>query len=155
MRLADRHGNGLVTDPMTWRQFKAEWEAGARDGGKNPVEMPVLVEQFIVVGDRAEAAEAARLWRFLPKAFKTYYNITDPAEIERQANSDLPLDQVYGEWAVGTDPQIHAAAIRELFQSGATLVNIHSGQADQKKVIEFYGRHVLPRLTDVIQPARR
>jgi hypothetical protein len=25
-------------------------------------------------------------------------------------------------------------------------VNVHSGQADQRKVIEFYGREVLPRV---------
>lgn len=155
MRLAGRHGDGLVTDPMTWREFKSEWEGGARDSGKDPAEMPVLVEQFVVVGDRREAAESARLWRFLPKAFATYYNVTDPAEIERRAKAELPLDQVYGEWSVGTDPEIHAAAIRELFESGATLVNIHSGQADQKKVIDFYGNEVLPRLADVVQPAAR
>ncbi|HEY1799044.1 MAG TPA: TIGR03557 family F420-dependent LLM class oxidoreductase [Stellaceae bacterium] len=155
MRLAGRHGDGLVTDPMTWREFKGEWEQGARDSGKDPTEMPVLVEQFVVVGDRKEAEQSARLWRFLPKAFETYYNITDPAEIQRRAEAELPLDQVYGEWSVGTDPEIHAAAIRELFESGATLVNIHSGQADQKRVIEFYGAHVLPRLGDIVQPTAR
>jgi TAT-translocated FGD2 family F420-dependent dehydrogenase len=155
MRLAGRHGDGLVTDPMTWRQFKSEWEAGARDGGKDPAEMPVLVEQFVVVGDHSEAAQAARLWRFLPKAFETYYDITDPAEIQRRAEAELPLDDVYGEWSVGTDPEVHVAAIRELFESGATLVNIHSGQADQKKVIDFYGRLVLPRLADIVEPVAK
>jgi alkanesulfonate monooxygenase SsuD/methylene tetrahydromethanopterin reductase-like flavin-dependent oxidoreductase (luciferase family) len=154
MRLAGRHGDGLVTDPLTWRQFKAEWEAGAREAGRNPAEMPVLVEQFVVGGGRDEAAKAARLWRFLPKAFESYYDITDPAEIERRADAELPLDKVYDDWSVGTDPEIHAAAIRRLFDSGATLVNIHSGQADQKKVIEFYGSHVLPRLGDIVQPLR-
>jgi hypothetical protein len=32
------------------------------------------------------------------------------------------------------------------FDSGATIVNIHSGQPDQYKVIAFYGKHVLPSL---------
>src|SRR5581483_880250 len=134
MRLAGQHGDGLVTDPLTWRQYKSEWQAGAREAGKDPAEMPVLVEQFVVVGDRDEAVKSARLWRFLPKAFETYYDITDPAEIERQAEAEVPLDKVYAEWSVGTDPEIHAQAIRGLFDAGATLVNIHSGQADQKKI---------------------
>ena len=34
----------------------------------------------------------------------------------------------------------------ELFASGATGVHIHSGQRDQQKVIDFYGKEVLPRL---------
>jgi hypothetical protein len=37
-------------------------------------------------------------------------------------------------------------AIKKLFDSGVTIVNIHSGQQDQQKVIEFYGREVLPRV---------
>jgi F420-dependent hydroxymycolic acid dehydrogenase len=148
MRLAGRFGDGLVTDPLTWGKFKAEWQQGARDEGKNPDAMPVLVEQFVVVGDRAEAENAARLWRFLPKAFKGYYNVLDPQTIEEKAGTELPTDKVIADWTVGTDPEVHLAAIGKLFDSGATIVNIHSGQADQHKVIDFYGRLVLPRLAD-------
>jgi hypothetical protein len=53
-------------------------------------------------------------------------------------------------WAVGTDPEVHIKAVRELFDSGVSIVNIHSGQPEQRKVIEFYGKHVLPKFT---QPA--
>jgi alkanesulfonate monooxygenase SsuD/methylene tetrahydromethanopterin reductase-like flavin-dependent oxidoreductase (luciferase family) len=108
--------------------------------------MPVLIEQFVVVGDKNEAQQAAEFWRFLPKAFKEYYNVTDPAEIQQHAEGEVPLEQVYGEWAVGRDPAAHVEAINQLFDSGATIVNVHSGQADQKKVIEFYGNSVLPKL---------
>jgi TAT-translocated FGD2 family F420-dependent dehydrogenase len=146
MRLAGRHGDGLITDPLTWKRFKPEWEAGARAAGKDPADMPVLVEQFVVVGDRTEAAKAAELWRFLPKAFKTYYDVADPAAIERRSDAEIPLDELLADWPVGTDPAIHLAAVRALFDSGVTIVNIHSGQADQQKVVGFYGRSVLPEL---------
>jgi len=152
MRLAGRHGDGLITDPGTWTEHKAEWQAAARDAGKDPATMPVLVEQFVVVGDKAEAARAAELWRFLPKAFKSYYDIKDPAEIERRAAAELPLDQVFSEWPVSTEPGPHVAALEKLFDSGATIVNIHSGQRDQAKVIEFYAKSVLPRFAS---PAAR
>ena len=36
--------------------------------------------------------------------------------------------------------------ISELFESGATGVHIHSGQRDQARLIDFYGKEVLPRL---------
>jgi TAT-translocated FGD2 family F420-dependent dehydrogenase len=145
MRLAGLNGDGLITDPLTWKKYQAEWQQGAREAGKNPAEMPVLVEQFVVVGDHDEAQRAARFWRFLPKGFKKYYNISDPAEIERRAEDEIPLDQLVAEWPVGNDPGVHVKAIAELFDSGATIVNIHSGQPDQKKVIEFYGSEVLPK----------
>jgi hypothetical protein len=47
---------------------------------------------------------------------------------------------------MGTDPNVHLKTINELFESGTTIVNIHSGQPDLKPVIEFYGREVLPKV---------
>jgi TAT-translocated FGD2 family F420-dependent dehydrogenase len=146
MRLAGQYGDGLITDPKTWKQFKSEWEAGAKDAGKNPADMPVLVEQFVIVGDARDAQQAAELWRFIPKAFKKYYDVPNPAAIEQQADQQLPLEQVYGDWPVSTDPSVHVDAVNKLFDSGATIVNVHSGQPDQKKVIEFYASRVLPNL---------
>ncbi len=146
MRLAGQYGDGLITDPKTWKEHKAEWEAGARAAGKNPGEMPVLVEQYVVVGGTTEAEQAATLWRFGPQAFKNLYNITEPAVIQQQAEQQTPLQKVTAEWAVDTDPGVHIAKIRELFDSGVSIVNIHSGQPDQRQVVEFYGRNVLPKL---------
>jgi len=108
--------------------------------------MPVLVESFVVVGDKRDAEEPAKLWNFIPKAFKGYQNILSPAQIERRAQAELPLPKVYGDWTVSSDPEVHVQAIKKLFDSGVTIVNIHSGQADQGKVIEFYGKEVLPRV---------
>jgi len=39
---------------------------------------------------------------------------------------------------------VHIAAIKELFDSGVSIVNVHSGQSDQTKVIDFYASKVLP-----------
>lgn len=70
----------------------------------------------------------------------------DPQEIEKRADAEIPLKQVYEDWPVSTDPGPHIKTITELLQSGATIVNIHSGQPDQKRVIEFYGKQVLPEV---------
>ena len=146
MKLAGEHGDGLITDPQTWKQHKGEWESGARSAGKDPSTMPVLVEAFVVVGDQSEAQASAKLWNFIPKAFKGYQNIPDPAEIERRAQAELPLPKVYGDWTVSSNPDAHVQTIKKLFDSGVSIVNIHSGQVDQQKVIEFYGKEVLPRV---------
>ena len=144
MKLAGEHGDGLITDPQTWTQHKGEWESGARSAGKDPGAIPVLVEAFVVVGEQSEAQAAAKLWNFIPKAFKGYQNIPDPAQIERRAQAELPLSKVFGDWTVSSNPDAHVQTIEKLFDSGVTVVNIHSGQPDQQKVIEFYGREVLP-----------
>jgi hypothetical protein len=106
----------------------------------------VLIEQYVVVGDKKDAEQAAELWRFGPKAFKTYYNIPSPQTIQDRAKKEIQMEQVYSEWPVSTDPGVHLKKLTELFDSGATMVNIHSGQHDQRRAIEFYGQHVLPQL---------
>jgi TAT-translocated FGD2 family F420-dependent dehydrogenase len=146
MHRAGKYGDGVITDPKTWKQHKAEFERGASSVGKNPRQMPVLVEQFVVVGNQRQAEQAAELWRFIPKAFKRYFNFRDPEAIETSADAEIPLKSVYEEWPVSTDPDVHVKAVMGLFDSGATIVNIHSGQPDQQNVIEFYGNHVLPRV---------
>jgi len=146
MERAGRYGDGLVTDAKTWKQYKAEFERGAQAAGKDVKQMPVLIEQYVVVGDQRVAQQAAQLWRFGPKAFKTYYNVPNPQTIQERAEAEIPLEQVYSSWPVGTDPSVHLKTVTELFDSGATMVNIHSGQQDQRRVIEFYGTQVLPKL---------
>ncbi len=81
MRRAGQYADGLITDGKTWKQYKSKFEAGARAAGKEASRMPVLIEQYVVVGSKQEAENAAELWRFGPKAFKKYYNVRDPEEI--------------------------------------------------------------------------
>jgi alkanesulfonate monooxygenase SsuD/methylene tetrahydromethanopterin reductase-like flavin-dependent oxidoreductase (luciferase family) len=150
MRLAGQYGDGLVTDPETWKKHKAEWQDGARVAGKNPDEMPVLVEQYVVVGSADEARKAAELWRFGPKAFKTLYNVRDPAEIQRRAAAGTSIEEVVKGWPISTDPGPHLERIHELQESGVSIVNIHAGQPDQRRVLDFYATRVLPKLA---QPA--
>src|ERR1700689_1258196 len=135
MHRAGQYGDGLVTDPETWKQHKAEFEAGAKTAGKDPRQMPVLVEQFVVVGDQKDAQASAELWRFIPKAFKTYFNIRDPQTNQERATAENPIQKVYSKWQVSADPDVHVKTVLDLFKSGVTIVNIHSGQADQNKVI--------------------
>ena len=144
MRLAGQYGDGLITDPLTWMQHKAEWQSGAQAAGKNPAEMPVLVEQYVVVGDRQSANQAAEFWRFGPKAFKTLYNVPSPTEIQQKADAGTSIDEVQKCWAIGTDPAVHVKKMHELFASGVSIVNVHSGQPDQARVVDFYGEKVLP-----------
>jgi TAT-translocated FGD2 family F420-dependent dehydrogenase len=146
MRLAGEHSDGLITDPKTWKEFRGEWEAGAKAAGKDPAAMPVIAETFVVVGDDRDAEDAAALWRFIPKAFKSYFGIGDPSEIQRRAEAEVSMNEILGDWAIGTDPQIHIDAIQKLFESGVKIINVHVGQADQQRAIEFYGAKVLPAL---------
>jgi TAT-translocated FGD2 family F420-dependent dehydrogenase len=147
-RIAGEIGDGWITDaasvgnPETREAFRA----GARAAGKNPDRLRVLVESFVVVGGTPEAEEAARLWRFLPVGFTELLDEPDPRTIQHVAEQKVSLADVYRNWTVGDDPRVHSDNIRKQFEAGATDVFIHTGQPDQDRVIDFYGRHVLPEL---------
>jgi hypothetical protein len=84
--------------------------------------------------------------RFGPKAWKPYFNIRDPKEIEARAMREVPAEKVSEGWPIGTDAAAHIKVIEELFQSGPTMVNIHTGQTDQMRAIKFYKEEVIPKL---------
>src|SRR5579871_601114 len=128
MHRCGQYADGLITDPKTWKEHKSEFQKGVADGGKELSKVPVFVEQYVVVGGQQELREAAELWRFGPKAWNPYFNIRDPKTIQERADAEVPLEKVSEGWPVGTE------------------VHIHAGQRDQKKVIDFYGKEVLPRL---------
>jgi TAT-translocated FGD2 family F420-dependent dehydrogenase len=146
MRRCGVHGDGLVTDPKTWKEHKGEFLAGLREAGKNPDTVPVLVEQYVVVGGEKELEEALSKWRFGPKAWKPYFDIRDPKEIEARAMREVAAEKVSEGWPVGTDASAHIKVIEALFQSGATMVNIHTGQEDQMRAIKFYKDEVIPKV---------
>jgi TAT-translocated FGD2 family F420-dependent dehydrogenase len=153
MHRCGQYVDGLITDPKTWKEHKAEFQKGASDAGKDLAQMPVFIEQYVVVGGEKEEAEAAEMWRFGPKAWKSYFDIRDPKTIEDHANAEISLDKVTEGWPVGSDPEVHVKVLSELFDSGATGVHIHSGQHDQQRVIDFYGKEVLPRLRKITAKA--
>jgi TAT-translocated FGD2 family F420-dependent dehydrogenase len=150
MNRAGRYADGLVTDPKTWKKHRNEFESGWNLVGKPRASRSVFIEHYVVVGGEGDARAAAELWRFGPKAWNPYYNISDPARIQELAEAEIPLEAVYEDWVVSTDPAVHAKAILDLFDEGATEVNVHSGQPDQRRVIAFYGDEVLPRVRRAI-----
>jgi hypothetical protein len=61
-----------------------------------------------------------------PRAFKSLYNLRDPAEIQRRAEATRPIEQVVKGWPISTDPGPHLEKIHELQGSGLSIANIHS-----------------------------
>jgi hypothetical protein len=111
--------------------------------------MPLVSEHMVVVGGQSEAEKYARLWRFMPKSWEKYVNDPDPLDIQRQAEQEVPLQEVYKDWPVSEDPSVHIQALQKLVDQGITHIFVHSPQADQRRVIRFYSEQVLPHVERV------
>jgi len=148
MALSGQYGDGLISDSKTVLDpiLRAAWEAGARKAAKDPAKMPIVAEPFVFVGSDKdpELLKAAELWRFTSKAWTKFVNNPDPVDINKQADATVPLEEIYNRWVVSEDAQVHAKALLALFEGGVSQVYVHSGQSDQQKVIDFYGKQVIP-----------
>ena len=142
--LAGEIGDGWITNSTTLLEAAHVVEAFRGSLNASP-SAEVLVEQYVFVGDRTQAYKAAPLWQFAPMAGRVL-DMDDPREIQQLAEAEVTLDQVVEPWLVSQDPTEHISQIRRLFKAGATQVAIHSLQPDQDRLIEFYGRDVLPAL---------
>ncbi len=67
-RLAGEIGDGWITTPQNLADAKLHdaFRQAALSMGKNPDQMPIVVEDFVVLGGEAETNEAATYWRFAP-----------------------------------------------------------------------------------------
>jgi len=148
MAMAGKIGDGLIsfTTQVSQPALRQPFEQGARAAGKQPASMPILVVQFVVIGDRQEAERWAPLFRFSPRA-ASYHHDPDPRSIQRRAEQEVPLEQASSTWVVSEDPQVHLQALQQLIDGGVTHIMLQSPQQDQAKVITFYGEQVLPRLS--------
>lgn len=146
--VAGELGDGWITDPETLvsrPEVMAAFRSAAEQAGRDVARLSVLVELYAVVGDEREALEAARLWQFGP-VMGRLLSVADPREVQRRAEELTSPEQVIRSWVVGRDPAAHVERLRDLFAAGAGAVYVHSPQRDQRKVIEFYDREVLPAL---------
>ena len=150
--LAGEIGDGWMTGPGTLLERADVVEAfrrgaSARSAAERDNEPEVLVEQYVFVGDEDEAYEAAPLWQFCPVE-NLVRDMDDPREIQATAEVESNLGEVVKRWLVSRDPNDHVKQLHRLFEAGATHVAIHSAQPEQGRMIDFYGREVLPMLRD-------
>ena len=89
--------------------------------------MPIIAETWVLVGNEDEARKYAALWRFIPKALEAYTDDPDPRAIQRRAEQEVPLEQVYSGWIIGEDPKVHIEGIRKLIDNGVTTVIVKIG----------------------------
>lgn len=148
-RLAGQYGDGWITTmtALQDKQIRKAFEEGAREAGKDPTRLEIVLESFAVVGSKEHAKEGAKRWRFLSKAWEPrFLSNPDPVSIQQRARAEIPLAEAIKDWTVGAEPEVHLKALKKMFEAGATTVLVHSPQKDQIGFLDWYGRNVLPAM---------
>jgi coenzyme F420-dependent glucose-6-phosphate dehydrogenase len=150
-RTAGECGDALITvggeEPETYRKIFENFDAGAKDAGRKPSQMPRMVELAVAFTGNEEEAIAIRkaYWAgtFVPALFTE--KIYTP-EMSEQNGKVVGSDTVKKAVCISADPDDHIAFAQSYIDLGFDHLIFHTAGPDQQTFIEAYGRDVLPRL---------
>ena len=150
-RYAGRVADGLICtsgkgEALYREQLLPAFEEGARQAGRDPASLDKLIEVKVSFDtDRQRALEDTRHWGALALSAEEKTGVEDPLEMERLADA-LPTERTASRWIVSTDPEEHVERIRFYTDLGFTHLVFHAPGPDQRRFLDLYAEHILPRL---------
>jgi coenzyme F420-dependent glucose-6-phosphate dehydrogenase len=150
---AGAFGDGLMTTggekPEHYRELLQQFEAGAREAGKDPAQMPRLVELNVAYTDDEQGAiePMQRYWAgtFIPALFNE--RIYTPKDSAKNGNV-VQADAIRKSMCLSNRAEDHTAFAQQYLDLGFTTLIYHSAGPDQHDFIERYGREVLPKIRE-------
>lgn len=153
---AGYYGDGLITVANTPEVMKAiisNFEACAREAGKDPEKMPKQVETWVAYTDDVDAAVKIfnQYWAGTMIFATHLQNIYTPEMVA--ANGLVVGDEVIkNQRCISSNPEVHAKFAQRFIDAGFNRIYFHSAGPDQYEFIEGYGRDVLPIIRERNRP---
>ena len=150
-RYAGRVADGMICtsgkgEALYREQLLPAFADGAHQAGRDPASLDKLIEVKVSFDtDRQRALEDTRHWGALALSAEEKTGVEDPLEMERLADA-LPTERTASRWIVSTDPQEHVERIRFYTDLGFTHLVFHAPGPDQRRFLDLYAEHILPRL---------
>jgi coenzyme F420-dependent glucose-6-phosphate dehydrogenase len=150
-KLAGRLGDGFICTsgkpPELYREtLLPAVREGATAAGRDPSRLELMIEMKVSFDtDRQRAMEDTRIWAALALPAEEKTGVEDPREMERRAAA-LPLEKAASRWIVSSDPDEQVERIKLYVDMGFTHLVFHAPGPDQRRFLNLYAEHVLPRL---------
>ena len=150
-RYAGKVADGLICtsgkgEALYREQLLPAFADGARQAGRDSAALDKLIEVKVSFDtDRQRALEDTRHWGALALSAEEKTGVEDPLEMERLADA-LPTERTASRWIVSTDPEEHVERIRFYTDLGFTHLVFHAPGPDQRRFLDLYAEHILPRL---------
>jgi len=146
--LAGRLADGVWTlgDPTTAPKVIGTYKDACEKAGK---EIGIVIVQavFSYAADDDKAREAAREWKGTMVDRHYTDEVTDPAEIYRNGESEVPDEEFTKQVICSADPSTHVQRIKTIEKLGADVVALMNvSSADPHAALRVYGDKVLPEL---------
>jgi coenzyme F420-dependent glucose-6-phosphate dehydrogenase len=150
-RYAGRVGDGFICtsgkgDALYREQLLPAFEEGARKAGRDPATLERLIEVKVSFDpDRSRALADTKHWGALALSAEEKVGVEDPLEMERLADA-LPVERAASRWIVSSDPDEHVEQVAHYIDLGFTHLVFHAPGPDQRRFLDLYAEHILPRL---------
>jgi coenzyme F420-dependent glucose-6-phosphate dehydrogenase len=148
---AGEHGDGLLTvggeEPAIYQQMLASFEQGARRAGKDPTKLRRSIELTVGYANdsQAEMAEYMKYWAGATVPAMYDQKLYTPS-MSQKNGAVVGAEVVKRKGCFSANPDDHVAFLRNYGDLGFTHLYIHYAGPDQKGLLAWYGREVLPRL---------
>jgi coenzyme F420-dependent glucose-6-phosphate dehydrogenase len=150
-RLAGRLGDGFIctsgkaTELYTETLLPAVAE-GLQKAGRGAGSIERMIEMKVSFDpDRERALQDTRHWAALALSPEEKTGVEDPVELEKLADA-LPTERAASRWIVSSDPDEHVERLAETIGLGFSHLVFHAPGPDQRRFLDLYAEHVLPRL---------
>lgn len=148
---AGKYGDGMITvggkQPDVYKQILKNFENSAKEAGKNPSQMPKLIELNVEYSNNLEAAieNHRKYWAgtYIPALFNQ--KIYTPKMSEENGEAVGP-DTIKKAACVSSNADDHVKFAKQYIDLGFTHLFFHSADIDQRAFIQRFGRDVLPKL---------
>jgi coenzyme F420-dependent glucose-6-phosphate dehydrogenase len=150
-RLAGRLGDGFICTSGKAKELYTETllpavAEGLAKAGRDAGSIEYMIEMKVSFDlDRARALEDTRHWAALALSPEEKTGVEDPMEMEKLADA-LPIERAASRWIVSSDPDEHVERLAETVALGFTHLIFHAPGPDQRRFLDLYAAHVLPRL---------
>ena len=150
-RLAGRVGDGFIctsgkAEALYTETLLPAVAEGLEKSGRAPSSLEYMIEMKVSFDpDRERAREDTRHWAALALSPEEKTGIEDPMDMERLAAA-LPTERAASRWIVSSDPDEHVERMAETIELGFTHLVFHAPGPDQRRFLDLYAEHVLPRL---------
>ena len=150
-RLAGRLGDGFIcTSGKPLELYRdtllPSVAEGLEQAGRDTGSIEYMIEMKVSFDpDPERALEDTRHWAALALSPEEKTGVEDPALLEKLADA-LPIERAASRWIVSSDPDEHVERLAETIELGFTHLVFHAPGPDQRRFLDLYAEHVLPRL---------
>jgi probable F420-dependent oxidoreductase len=175
LRLTGRVADGAmlqIGDPDLIRWFVSQVHASAIEAGRDTAAVQVMAAAPAHVGDLADCRDRVRWFpalvgnhvvdlvnRYqgddLPAELTTYirgrkgYDYLHHAEVGSD-NAEFVTDEIVDRFCIVGSVEDHVRKLRQLEAAGVDQFNLYLMNGDEEKMLEIYGREVIPALRETV-----